>query len=285
MKKLILTSILCLFIALSFCLKPQFLISNSQEVSTKINYLYDEKPQNINDAIELSTNVVKATLLSKEDFDGNVDVYLFSVDEDYTSNTPSEINVYDAESDNYIVGNTYYLFLEGTDIALYPHTIYTSVKKDLIIDVTLAQIFNLDNNDTIQELTKETEEKIINTNVNDVFNTRMNGSDLTVSDDINIASIVEEADIVAIIQIYEEENANKYASSYKVNLINTLKGGINDAIGQYMILPPNLHENTNYYVFLKEDPANPGTYLLFSRVMPVLEAAEDTISEISMILE
>ena len=43
----------------------------------------------------------------------------------------------------------------------------------------------------------------------------------------------------------------------------------------YILLPPGLKSDTDYYVFLKKDPNAPQSYLLCSRSTPVLEVTAE----------
>lgn len=291
MKKNFIITILFCILGLSSYIGYNFVMSNDTHLLDK-NIIQPvseghsiDSIDNLDKILSYSTNIVKAQLLSQKDFDGFVNVYTFSLDEDYTNNTSKEINMYDVYNERYIVGHSYYLFLESSNSALYPHTIYTTVKDDLIIDATLGQtIEDVFGYGAAQMFVSENKLDITNVLNNNIVGTKVCADTITISDETNISSIVNESDVVAIIQISDEEMINQYASTYTVDLVDTLKGSEN-AVGQYMILPPNMDVNTHYYVFLKENSAHSGTYLLFSRAMPVLEATEENVSEVSMILE
>lgn len=282
MKKFIII-VLCCMLGLTFYIGHNFVMSNDTNLSDNktVSESHNiDNLDNLDEIISYSTNIVKAELLSQKDFDGFVNVYTFSLEEDYTNNTSREIYMYDVYNEQYIVGHSYYLFLESSNSALYPHTIYTTVKDDLIIDATLGQtIEDVFGYEAAQMFS--TENNLINKNI---VGAKSLKNTVAVSDETDISTIVNECDVVAIIKISDEKNANQYASSYRVDLVDTLKGPEN-AVGKYMSLPPEMDADKQYYIFLKEDLTNPGTYILFSRIMPVLEATEENINSVSLGLE
>ena len=245
-----------------------------------VEYSYDVSMDTIEDVIQHSTNIVKATLTSIEAFDGFVNTYFFKVDTDYTGNTADEIHVYDAYNDNYEIGHSYYLFLYGRESVLYPHTVYTTVKKDLIIDTESVQP-TLIPNDSISTFNPElTEAEIVDAiRVGSVG--REAEESVSVSISSSISSISDEADVIAEIKISNEFPNNKYVSTYTVEQVSILKGPVG-AIASVMSLPPCLDSNLTYYIFLKENPAYMGEYCLFSRIYPVMEATELNLSQISL---
>ena len=60
----------------------------------EVEYSYSDKLMDFDDILRFSTNVVRATLETMEDFDGTIQVYHFVVQEDYAGNAPDEINMY-----------------------------------------------------------------------------------------------------------------------------------------------------------------------------------------------
>ena len=113
---------------LTACARP------ADQSHATVEYSYAEDLTTLEDVLRHSTNIVRAKLVSMDDFDGAVQVYLFHVTNDLTGNTPDEIHVYDAYDPAYILGHSYYLFLCSGESALYPHTIYTTVVKEMILD-------------------------------------------------------------------------------------------------------------------------------------------------------
>ena len=117
-----------LLLLLTACARP------ADQPHATVEYSYAEDLTTLEDVLRHSTNIVRAKLESAQDFDGAVQVYLFRVTDDLTGNTPDEIHVYDAYDPAYILDHSYYLFLCSGESALYPHTIYTTVVKELILD-------------------------------------------------------------------------------------------------------------------------------------------------------
>lgn len=252
---------------------------NSESVSTQpppkghVEYSYVEEFTTIDDVMRYSTNIVKAKLLSIEDFDGIVSVYIFDVSEDYTDNTPKRIHVYDAYNSAYIAGHTYYLFLESGESALYPHTIYTTVLNDFIIDDNSVSATTSAVNDhditvsvsTIDEQIKSALSlNIVAKNIDGDVKKRISNSD-------SIKSISSSADVIAEVRLSNEANANMYASIYNVEIVSMVKGSAT-AISVAMNLPPNLSQAQTYYILLKESANKNGEYYLFSRTFPVISS-------------
>ena len=252
---------------------------NSESVSTQpppkghVEYSYVEELTTIDDVMRYSTNIVKAKLLSIEDFDGIVSVYIFDVSEDYTDNTPKRIHVYDAYNSAYIAGHTYYLFLESGESALYPHTIYTTVLNDFIIDDNSVSATTSAVNDhditvsvsTIDEQIKSALSlNIVAKNIDGDVKKRISNSD-------SIKSISSSADVIAEVRLSNEANANMYASIYNVEIVSMVKGSAT-AISVAMNLPSNLSQAQTYYILLKESANKNGEYYLFSRTFPVISS-------------
>lgn len=280
MKKYFVFLVLVLLLSVTACSQNNTRENHLTEKINPISYSYDDNLKTLNDVISYSTNIVKATLLSIDDFDGAVKIYSFEVNEDYTQNTPDLICMYDAYYEEYAVGHSYYLFLCATENPLYPHTIYTTIVKELIIDTTSSQVSTTVNASEINVKTAQTETIILNAVTEDVVGTRVqSGPGISVSSDISAVST--EADVVAEIRVTSEVPSNMYASTYTVDLINLLKGS-ETAVAPAMSLPPNLNPNTTYYVFLKEDSNNAGVYCLFSRAYPAAEVTTSITSELSL---
>lgn len=129
MKKLSIFLVFISLISLVACGKN---VPMTTKTPQKVCNSYVSDVNSMDDIVRYSTNIVEATLTSTEDFDGFVNVYTFEVITDYTKNTPNSIHMYDEYNSKYVIGHTYYLFLCKGESALYPHTIYTTVVKDLI---------------------------------------------------------------------------------------------------------------------------------------------------------
>lgn len=243
-------------------------------------YSYLEEFNTLDDILKYSSDVVKATLVSTEDFDGRINVYLFNVEENYFGDASNEIHMYDAYNEQYIIGHSYYLFLCGSESALYPHKIYTTVVKDFILDEMSLGTEVFANGDEIAVNTLEIESAVSDAVTNRVVGEKAEeAAYVTNSDDIR--EISGEADVIAEIQVFSEMHSNKYSSTYSLEVLNILKGP-EGAVASHMNLPPDLDPDTTYYVFLKEDPECPGNYLLCSRVYPVADTAVFTAEGLSL---
>lgn len=280
MKKLSLFLVGALLMGLTSCGHSMTQTGTSIDKRSHIEYSYVEDVNTMEDVIRYSTNIVEATLISAEDFDGVINVYHFKVNTDYTGNTADEIYMYDEYNENYVVDHTYYLFLCGSDNALYPHTIYTTVVKDLIIDSESIQPTATALYGELTVKTAQTETAISTAIETGIVGERI-GQQLDISTSSIISSVSNEADVIAEIRISNELPANRFASTYEVELVNLLKGPYG-SVASVMALPPDLDSNLTYYVMLKEDPGFPNTYCLFSRVYPVMDATESNLSQISL---
>lgn len=79
------------YIGYNFAMPDDTNLLDNKTVSESHNI---DNLDNLDEIISYSTNIVKAELLSQKDFDGFVNVYTFSLDEDYTNNTSKEIYNY-----------------------------------------------------------------------------------------------------------------------------------------------------------------------------------------------
>lgn len=242
-------------------------------------HCYSEEIDSIDRLIRHSTNIVSGKLVAAADFDGWVNEYLFEVRGDYTDNTEREIHVYDAA--DYIVGHSYFLFLYGSDTALYPHRIYTGVKKDLLLDLSSGRAAGLAGYRDMRLLSRE---RRLDEWVREAAAAGMVGEALpmaepVISDEAEIGAVAAGCDVAALVRVSAEQQANRYASSYRVDSLEVVKGDKEFSV-THMILPPGLGSDRAYYVFLKEDPAFAGEYLLFSRGLPVLEATAENRSAV-----
>ena len=215
-----------------------------------------------------------------EDFNESVKIYLFDVKDSYFGNAQNEIHMYDAYDSQYVVGHTYYLFLCGSESALYPHTVYTTVVKSLILDEASLETAVYGNGDAVEGDISQIESRIVAATANGTAGEKI-GEPFQLSVSSNIGVVSEEADAVVEVRLTSEMAANRYVSMYTVELLDTLKGP-EGAVASYINLPPNLDLDTTYYIFLKEDPECPGNYLLYSRVYPVADTAIFTTEDFSL---
>lgn len=239
-----------------------------------VEYSYVEDLNSLEDIMRYSSNIIKAELTSVENFNETLSVYTFEVSIDYTNNTPNEIHMYDAYNDAYIVGHTYYLFLSSAESALYPHTIYTTVVKDLIIDDSVTSIATASVNDnSIAVSPANITDQIESAVSSNIVAENANEPD-PISNSTSIKSVSASADVIAEISISNEVNANIYSSTYKINVVSMVKGSMT-AVPSSMNLPPNLNPNATYYIMLKESSYENGIYSLFSRSYPVISSASN----------
>ena len=69
--------------------------------------------------------ILKAVHLGCREFNGNLNVHLFSVAEEYTDRVAEPVvHVYEDKETSFISGKTYYLFLTGFLSGFYPHPVY-----------------------------------------------------------------------------------------------------------------------------------------------------------------
>lgn len=233
-----------------------------------VGYQYAEDLSSFEDVLRYSSDVVKATLTATKDFDGSINVYTFRIDEDFTGNAPKEIHVYDQPNSAYLDGHTYYLFLCRGESALFPHTIFTTVLKELIVDVAEPKASATVNGSDLvldvpsipEEIQKALDSGVIAQRVEKMPE---------LSSSAKLEEVAKEADLIAEICVSGESNANPNASAYQIQVKNMVKGE-EKAMPAVLDLPPELDTGKSYYVLLKQDPAQAGSYLLFSRTYPVV---------------
>lgn len=242
-------------------------------------YSYLEDFDTLDDILKYSSDVVKATLVSIEDFDGSIQVYLFNVEETYFGGASNDIHMYDAYNEQYIIGHSYYLFLCGSESALYPHKIYTTVVKDFILDEMSLGTKAFANGNEIEIDPLDIGSAVSEAAGGTVGEKADDPAHVTNSDDIR--EISDQADVIAEIRVFSEAPSNKYSSVYSLEVLNVLKGP-EGAVASHMSLPPDLDPDTTYYVFLNEDPECPGNYLLCSRAYPVADTAVFTAENLSL---
>ena len=88
----------------------------------------------------------------------------------------------------------------------------------------------------------------------------------------SIREVAAQADVVALIRVRDEQNANPYASLYAAETLSTLKGSA-DAVPACLTLPLDLTSGGTYYIFLQNTN---GACTLFSRAFPAVAA--DTVT-------
>lgn len=248
--------------------------NSTQSSPASVEYSYVEDLNSLEAIMRYSSNIVKAELTSVENFNETLSVYTFGVSVDYTNNTPNEIHMYDAYNGAYIVGHSYYLFLSSAESALYPHTIYTTVVKDLIIDdsVTSMATTSVHGND-ISVSPANIADQIESAVSSNIVAEKAN-EPTPVSNSTNIESVSSSADIIAEISVSNEVKANIYSSTYIINVISIVKGSA-ASVPSSMNLPPDLDQNMTYYIMLKESPYEDGTYSLFSRSFSVIPSTSN----------
>lgn len=253
--------------------------NSAQTSPASVEYSYVEDLNSLEAIMRYSSNIVKAELTSVEDFNGTLSVYTFRVSEDYTNNTPNEIHMYDAYNDAYIVGHSYYLFLSSGESALYPHTIYTTVVKDFVIDddATSMAATSVNGNDisvSPANIASQIESAVASNIVAEKANEAT-----PISNSTSIESVSTSADVIAEISVSNEVNSNIYSSAYAVSVVSMVKGPA-ASVPSSMILPPDLDQNTTYYIMLKESPNEDGEYSLFSRSFPVISSASNNAEKL-----
>lgn len=277
MKKILTALILVmLLLGLAACGKSsdaaQATPSPTPESEYRSESIYTVELDSFDQLAKHSTNIVKATLFDVEEFSVYVNVYHFRIDEDYTNNTPDEINMYDEKNDAYIIDHTYYLFLDHTNRPLYPHTIYTTIKKELILDVTGAldgTAYLAGENISLAEKAQQAVETgIVGTE---------HGASAMVTDETSITSVADQAEVIAEVFVSDERNFNRYASLYTIRTVEVLKG-MEDRVPKTMSLPPELDPSQSYYIFLAPGPQ--GESLLFSREFPAVPASQVSKAEL-----
>lgn len=253
--------------------------NSAQTSPASVEYSYVEDLNSLEAIMRYSSNIVKAELTSVEDFNGTLSVYTFRVSEDYTNNTPNEIHMYDAYNDAYIVGHSYYLFLSSGESALYPHTIYTTVVKDFVIDddATSMAATSVNGND-ISVSPANIADRIESAVASNIVAEKANEA-TPISNSTSIESVSTSADVIAEISVSNEVNSNIYSSAYAVSVVSMVKGPA-ASVPSSMILPPDLDQNTTYYIMLKESPNEDGEYSLFSRSFPVISSASNNAEKL-----
>lgn len=191
----------------------------TEELSA-VEYSYKEQYTTLNDVIESADCIVKATLISIEDFNGYINEYCYFVEKDYMENAETEIYVYDANNEAYIEGHTYFLFLQKDDVALYPHSIYTSIAKDCVLDIEFPSVETEIMGTLVTVELEDVEEKILEKiEENNRDAARMDATEVQIMKGRNVSEISDAADIVAEICVSNEEKGNKYVSAYEVEVI------------------------------------------------------------------
>lgn len=267
MKKRILVFSLFLLLGSSAC---------SHEVSPVLSSGFTEQLSStelntLDDLIDYSTNIVKAELISVEEFDPYTSVYSFSVEKDYTGNTQTDIHVYDLYDDRWRLGASYYLFLECYESALYPHPIYTTIAKGLILDAGSFQ------KASVPDGTLSISPQAVPASVENAVKAGRAGTKAAPSAPLSSASNVQalssDADLILAVRISQERQENPYVSSYTPEVLSILKGPSGYEPPLSILLPPHLEPDTTYYLFMTEDPAVPGSYALASRRFPAADAS------------
>lgn len=254
-----------LLLLLTACARP------ADQPHATVEYSYVEDLTTLEDVLRCSTNIVRAKLVSMDDFDGAVQVYLFHVTNDLTGNTPDEIHVYDAYDPAYILGHSYYLFLCSGESALYPHTIYTTVVKELILDADAPEAVTAAGSHGMAVPPSDLPRAVADAKTRGLLGDKTDPP-VFLSTSGSIREVAAQADVVALIRVRDEQNANPYASLYAAETLSTLKGSA-DAVPACLTLPPDLTSGGTYYIFLQNTN---GACTLFSRAFPAVAA--DTVT-------
>lgn len=250
----------------------------AEALGSSVEYFSSVELNTIDELVEYSTNIVKATLTSMEEFDGGTYVYLFDVTEDFTENTPQQIHVYHGFDAQYTAGTSYYLFLQGTDLVPYPHTVYSITAPELgFLDAEGVQTLSGEK----MRRGSQAEDVISQASQESTVGAAVEGMLPKVSFTEEISQVAQEADVIAKVRLSQRENINKYVSNYEVQLLEIIKGP-EGSVASYSLLPPDLDQGKDYYIFLAEDPEIEGVYDVFSQVYPVLEVNAETTAELSI---
>lgn len=250
-----------LLLLLTACARP------ADQPHATVEYSYVEDLTTLEDVMRYSTNIVRAKLESAQDFDGAVQVYLFRVTDDLTGNTPDEIHVYDAYDPAYIPGHSYYLFLCSGESALYPHTIYTTVVKEMILDADAPEAVTAVGSHDMAVPLSDLPRAVADAETRGLLDDKIDPP-VVLSTSDNLREVAAQADVVALVRVRDEQNANSYASLYAAETLSTLKGSA-DAVPAHLTLSPGLTSGDTYYVFLQNTN---GAYTLFSRAFPAVAA-------------
>ncbi|MCI8476879.1 MAG: hypothetical protein HFE97_00815, partial [Oscillospiraceae bacterium] len=284
MKKFGAVLVITLLIGLTACktsMEKGLVNMPKEETITKSCYEYVESPDNMETILQYTTHIVKASLVSVEKFTDSSYVYLFNVEKDYIGNASAEIHMYDDLDERYVIGHTYYLILDGTDNALFPHTIYTTVYKDLILDITanMQGEVPLVNDETTVKV-QDMESLIYDTISSGIVGEKIS-TPITISDITSVAHASEEADLILEISVSDEHSMNPYASVYQIEIVSVLKG-LKDYSVSIMNLPPNLDPDGTYYIFLDRIPGTEDDYALSFRQLPVVPVTEEATQSLSL---
>lgn len=259
MRKLVLLLVFSFCFALAGCGKTYY--EPSSETYTSIEHVSLIDTTDFETLAQYSSNIIEATLMTATDFSEGIIQYTFAVDTDYTNNTPAEIYMYDPYNPAYVEGHNYFLFMQGSENALYPHTIYSTVNKELILDCTdnlkCGELYYNTKDVSIFDIPAAVQEAISNGSVGKALPTRENSEHLTVN---SVETAFDKADAIVKVRFSSEESANPYVSVYRIAESETIKGPV-EPVSSYICLEPNLNLDTDYCLFLKEDPIAPGTYL------------------------
>lgn len=268
------------YVAIALCLLLGLTACSAQQVppegpSSFVEVCSLVELDTVEDFVPYSTNIVKARLTSMEEFDGYTYVYLFDVTEDFTENTPQQVHVYHGYDPQYAIGDSYYLFLQGTDLATYPHTVYCTTAHDLgFLD---AKGVRAHRGSIPGWRAKDVISRAIQAGH---VGAEVEGLLPKVSFAEDIGQVAKEADVIARVRLSQRETINKYVSNYEVQLLEIVKGP-EGSVAAYITLPPDLDQGKEYYVFLAEDPEIKGEYYTFSQVYPALEVSAETTAEVA----
>ncbi len=229
--------------------------ANEVVVGTSNSQMY--QMDDISDFVKYSDNVIIGTVLDGDEIDAFSAKNTIRIDEIFKGSIESkDIDVY--ETINTLEkGKQYLLFLGYHDSALYPREVYTSIDKEMIIEVKNKKIVSQDHIDdgldyksiikSIEKIPNLKDIKIKHVKVQNKYD--------------DYISQVEESDHVVSIVVKDMTIYNKYTSEVKIDIINQYKGDLDNC--DSIILTSDLEIGKEYLVFLKR--LDDGSLVLSSR--------------------
>lgn len=230
-------------------------VANEVEIVTSNSQMY--QMDEISDFVKYSDNVILGTVLDSEEIDTLSAKNTVRIDENLKGAIDGkDIDVY--ETINTLEkGKQYLLFLGHHDSALYPREVYTSIDKEMIIEVVKKEIvsqvhidYGLDYKSVIKSIEKSPGLKDIKIKNDKVENKYY-----------DYVSQVGESDYVVSIVVNDMTKFNRFASEVKIDIINQYKGDLEKC--DSIILTSDLEIGKEYLVFLKR--LDDGSLTLSSR--------------------
>jgi len=252
---------------------------NDDKEDITVEYSMEHPYETLEDLLNEATHVVIGTIDDKETLGKWEEKYTMSIEESYLNAVDSEsIDVYEA-SGSLETGKKYVLFLEASESEYYPRTVYTSVVKDSMLEVSDGNIVNLNKytseNQTLKELVKifkkqgvKAEKSKTKRKVVDKF--------------ANHEAIIDSADVIIAVSVKNINEFNKFVSNYEVEVKKEYKGSIGDI--KRLTLPTGIDEDGEVVLFLKE--IGKQNYMIAARKDCVISKdGSERWNEISLLLE